>query len=156
MKNLKKAFALLACLVIFVQIIPLAVAEDDTVYVMIQVKLDRNIIKAKYGVTVYVDGVQVCHLRQGEQITFGVLLTKGSHVISFEVDKEKAGTVSWYFGGLADHTSISCELKTHGSYVEIKKSNVMVPTGESLEYEKKSNTRVEVGGKLLKIVWDLP
>ena len=156
MKNLKKVLALLACLVIIVQITPIAAAEEDTVYVMIQVKLDRNIIKAKYGVTVCVDGVQVYHLRQGEQTTFGAVLTKGKHVISFVADKEKAGTQNWYLGGLIDHTAISCELKTHGKYVEIRKSNVTVPTGEALEYEKKTNAKLEVGGKLIKIVWDLP
>ena len=127
-----------------------ALAEEEGYSVTFQISLHKNWIKSKYGVTVYLDGVVVEHIKQGDMITFGARLTDGWHELTFVPGKSSADVRTWKIGYLQDGCTVSCTLQTHRKDIEIRQSSIKDRYGNNF-VSSSSNRDADTAGKVLDL-----
>ncbi len=137
-------------------VIRTARAEGTTYTAYFQIDIHRNCIKSKYGVTIYLDGVVVEHVKHGDMITFGATLTDGWHELTFVPGKSKAETRTWKIGYLQEGAVVTCTLKTHSKDIEILKSDITDAAGNHITFSQDRDkdtmgTVVDIAGKALAI-----
>ena len=159
-KNLRILAAFLCLLILAAACVPAGLAEENSgvIYSMFHLKLRRNTIMARYGLTVLFDGIEVGHLEQGEQITFGAYMREGeSHILLLRADEAGIPDHEWTIASMQNGTSFTCRLQTHRNYIDIPDTLISVngttvvkisPDIENIV--KISGTVIEIGAKILK------
>ena len=151
MKLLKKIMALLCC-VILLTVHFTALAQDDStaIYGTFFFKLHYNKLFAKYGATVYIDDTEVCHLEQGDQVTFGACMLQGrTYTVRIVPDKAKASACSWVFQSLQDGVVVQCELQSHRKRIEFKSSSLGYNGAVLVSISPDLKSKLEVAGFLV-------
>ena len=106
-----------------------AFAEEEPAAVTFQLRVDRNTIFARYGVTFMFDDVVLAHLNQGDRATV-VTTAKGyEHTLTMVPDKEKAETKTWVLNGITDGTLVVCRIQTHLRYLELREERIDIGGG---------------------------
>ncbi len=109
---------------------------EETFDATFQISVHQNWIKSRYGVTIYLDGVVVEHVKQGDMITFGARLTNGWHELTFVPGKSTAETRSWKIGYLRGGYVVTCTLQTHSKDIEIRETNLTDGSGNKVTFSQ--------------------
>ncbi len=158
-KNIRILAVVLGLLILIAACVPAGVAGENTnvIYGMFHMKLRHNPMLAKYGVTVFFDDIEVGHVAQGEQITFGAYMREGeSHVLILRSDKSGIPDHVWTIASIQNGTTFTCRIQTHRKYIDIPETNINVngsivaKISPDIENTVKiCGTIVEIGAKIL-------
>ena len=129
-----------------------AFAEEEPAAITFQLRVDRNTIFARYGVTFMFDDVVLAHLNQGDRATV-ITLAKGyEHTLTMVPDKEKAETKTWVLNGITDGTLVICRIKTHLRYLELKEEGIDIGGGPTYHrLDENIKLELEYNGVSVKI-----
>ena len=115
-------------------------SRPDCSLVTMEFSLRRNPLLAKWGITVYLDGAQVCHIDQGELATLNLLVPHGNHHLLFVPDNNQSESYTWELSLLHDEYVLECRLQTHRYYIEMKSHSVKADSRTlTEEMQKKIN-----------------
>ncbi len=152
---MRKSKLFTAILVIFMSIVLVfsAVAEDGSV-ITFQLRVDRNTLLARYGVTFMLDDTVLAHLGQGDRATIITLVKGYEHTLTMVPDKKNAETKTWQLSGIADGTMVLCRIKTHIRYLELKEEGI---SGGGIEYRRlDENLKVTLETNGVSVTFDQP
>ncbi len=138
-KNISRslAMAILTVLLFTLSSAPAALAEevsespgqplpDEKYTLMMDFDLKSNVVLARYGVTVYVDGSKVGFLDQGGRLIKIMELAPGIHTIRICPEKYGVTEMSFDFRVSSDITLVST-LQTHQKYIKINTLTLSLP-----------------------------
>ena len=133
MKACKKIVAVLFCVILVtcqIAVIAEAKAEDENVHVIygtFSINLHHNVAFSCYGVTVYLDGIEVAHLEQGDIVTFGAYMTDDqAHVLTLDPDKYGVADRTWTISNLQHGSVLTAEIQTKRNQVKVRKYELTV------------------------------
>lgn len=154
MKLLRNTVVLLFCAILLtVTFSASAEPGGDVVCVTIQVNLHYNKIGTHHGITVYLDDIEVAHLDQGDQMTFGACMMRNeTHVLSFSHDKERIRDLRWTFSNLQDGTVIFCNAKATFGKVKLISSSISVDNSMIVKVDPESDRYVRNFGTFVSSV----
>ena len=112
-KNIRILAVVLGLLILITACVPSGIAGENTnvIYGMFHMKLRHNPMIAKYGVTVFFDDIEVGHVAQGEQITFGAYMREGeSHVLILRSDGSDIPDHVWTIASIQNGTTFTCRI----------------------------------------------
>lgn len=109
-------------------IFPVALADNVHVfYATFNISMHTNKILSRYGVTVYLDGVYVAHMEQGDLTTFGAYMTDDKpHVLTLDPDKEGVPDRTWTISNLQHGSVLTAEIQTKRNQVKIRSYSLNV------------------------------
>ena len=155
MKIFRRILIMTLCLMtLTVALVPTALADNKTavVYGMFHLKLRRNPIMAKYGVTVYFDGIEVGHTAQGEQITFGAYMLEGAaHELILRADKSGVPDYSWTIAAIQNGMTFTCKVKTHRHYIDIPETEIGIEGATLVRIAPDVEKMVRICGTVVQI-----
>ncbi|MBR4459422.1 MAG: hypothetical protein IKS31_10745 [Clostridia bacterium] len=155
MKLLNKIFALLFCVIIITVQIP-ALAENNDAHVFFatfDISLRHNIIKSKYAVTVYLDGVKVDRMEQGDILTFGAYMSDGTtHELRFVADKKGVPDRVWTLGSLVPGSVLTCKLTAKHNQVKITSHTLSVNNQTIVSVSPDIEKAVKIAGTIIVYV----
>ncbi len=155
MKNIRSIITLILCLVILsvtLVCVPASAEENGIVYSMFHFQLRRNTALAKYGVTVYLEDIEVGHLNQGEQIPFGAYMLDGTtHVLRLKADKEGVPDYEWTLVSLQNGMTVTCTLQAHGHYIAIPQTEMIVDGVSVVRVAPDIEKQVRVAGTVVTL-----
>ena len=130
---MKKIVSLLLMLsmILSLQLCQLSPASaEDTVRVRFTVQLNENVMFAKFGVMVYLDGKPIEFLQQGDRVTFTAALNGAAHEIKIAGGQVGVKPRVLSLGALEDGSRVSCTLQTHMDYIELTEYHVYSASGQ--------------------------
>lgn len=159
MKKNLRIHAVILCLLIFATAcVPAGLAEENPgiIYSMFHLKLRRNTIMARYGVTILFDGIEVGHVEQGEQITFGAYMHEGvSHFLLLRADDPDVPDHEWTISSVQNGTAFTCRIQTHRRYVDIPETLISVNGTTMISVSPDIERMVRLGGTVIEIGTDI-
>lgn len=153
-KNIRILALVLSLLILAAACIPAGMAEENSgvIYGMFHLKLRRNLTLARYGVTVFFDGIEVGHVGQGEQITFGAYMREGaSHILLLRADESAVPDHEWTIASMQNGTAFTCKLKTHRHYIDIPETQISVNGTTVAKVAPDIEKMVKIGGTVVEI-----
>lgn len=156
MKSFKKIIAVLFCIILVTfQIASIAEvkAEDEDVHAIygtFSISLHHNIALSRYGVTVYLDGIEVAHLDQGDIVTFGAYMADNqSHVLTMDPDKYGVPDRTWTISNLEHGSVLTAEIQTKRNQVKVRRYDLSVNGTELCSVSPDIEKQVRVFGTII-------
>ena len=117
--------------------VPAGLAEE-TCNVSLDLNLKKNLMLAKYGMTVFLDDVQLAYLPQGGRLIRIVNLPKGIHTLHFYPEKgDGVSPVSMdvYVG---KEMLITLTVQTHRKYMKVNSLSMQIGPQETYQFDDQS------------------
>ncbi len=148
MKNIVRIVTAALVLSIILATLAPAFAAGGYRTVTFNVGLRKNVIWAKYGVDIYIDGQKTIHLDQGDSGSFKATLTDGQHKLEIRGAGYSYTGVSkaWYMSNLSSGDAVDLGIQTHESWIELLDTKI---NGVTVKVDTTNHDYWKWAGKLV-------
>ena len=156
MKTFKKIIAVLFCIILVtfqIAAVAEAKAEDKDVHVFyatFSISMHHNAVLSRYGVTVYLDGVEVGHMDQGDIATFGAYMADNqTHILTLDPDKYGVPDRTWIISNLQHGSVLTTEIQTKRNQVKVLKYDLSLNEDTVISVSPDIEKQVKLVGTII-------